>query len=93
MRIFSTVLSWVFRIIFAITLILGIAGNWYDLLQTQALLGLSWQGMLFILFGASSIVVLGQLIYRNRQLEGTFPNIVLKKTENILGSVANFVTG
>lgn len=93
MRIFSTILSWVFRIIFAITLILGIAGNWYDLLQTKSLLGLSWQGLLFILFGASSIVVLGQLIYRIHQLEGTSPNIVIRKTENILGSVSNFVTG
>lgn len=57
------------------TFIIGIAGNWYDALQTQGILGLSWQQFAFSLFAVAIFLVVIDLEIRYRTLEKAHPHI------------------
>jgi hypothetical protein len=75
---------WVIRVITLATFITGIIGNWNDALQTQALLGITWQQFAFLLFALTILGVVIELEIRYRGLEKSHPHIEVRPlvTEN-----------
>ena len=72
MRIFYPIVNVLTRVVFIMTLIVGIAGNWWDILQTKTAFGLTWQGLTFILFALSSLYVLIELYLSLRKYEASY---------------------
>jgi len=60
------------------SLIVGYLGNWFDALQAQAILGLTWQQLAFFLFGLAVIIALIEQEIRYRKLEKARPRISVK---------------
>jgi hypothetical protein len=76
--LFSRVTWWGIRVITIATFITGIIGNWNDALQTQTLLGLTWQQFAFSLFGITIIGVGIELEVKYKRLKKLHPQIVVK---------------
>jgi hypothetical protein len=68
---------WGSRIMAFIAFAIGIVGNWNDALQTQGILGLSWQQFAFSLFAIAILFVVIELEIRYQKLEKSHPCITV----------------
>jgi hypothetical protein len=95
MRIFAIITIWLMRLLYAMTLVVGIVGIWWDLLQTKIAFGLTWQYLGFIVFALASLIVLGQLLFKIHQYEHKKPTMVYhgEGWENVKAPLYNKANG
>ena len=84
MDLFGRILWWGSRVIGLTTSAVSIIGIWNNALQTQALLGLTWQKFAILLFVITAIGIYIDLEIRRNRLEKSRPRITVKPfvTEN-----------
>lgn len=78
MRFSNRIWWWLSRVLTIAAFVTGIIGNWSDILQTQSVLGLTWQQLSFLLFGIIVLAIIIELELRHNKLESAHPRIVVR---------------
>jgi hypothetical protein len=81
------ILRWV---VVTLTAIIGLVGNWWDLIQTQAFLGISWYSLVVILFILVSLGTIVQQAIVNSRFSRSLPNIKVLFYDNQFGAVTHW---